>query len=45
MYGLPGDPNSQRLNRNATETRIHCLWVSPSCLPHVLASSIGDPPR
>ena len=27
MYGLPGDPNSQRLNRNATETRIHCLWV------------------
>lgn len=28
MYGLPGDPNSQRLNRNATETRIHCLWVS-----------------
>lgn len=28
MYGLPADPNSQRLNRNATETRIHCLWVS-----------------
>lgn len=27
MYGLPGDPNSIRLNRNATETRIHCLWV------------------
>ncbi|KAL2210380.1 hypothetical protein CC79DRAFT_1365772 [Sarocladium strictum] len=26
MYGLPGDPNSKRLNRNATETRIHCLW-------------------
>lgn len=26
MYGLPADPNSQRLNRNATETRIHCLW-------------------
>ncbi|KAF4967297.1 hypothetical protein FSARC_5127 [Fusarium sarcochroum] len=26
MYGLPGDPNSVRLNRNATETRIHCLW-------------------
>ncbi|KAJ5228450.1 hypothetical protein N7489_009158 [Penicillium chrysogenum] len=26
MYGMPGDPNSQRLNRNATETRIHCLW-------------------
>ncbi|KAJ5778170.1 hypothetical protein N7520_001416 [Penicillium odoratum] len=26
MYGLPGDPNSQRINRNATETRIHCLW-------------------
>lgn len=27
MYGLPGDPNSIRLNRNATETRIHSLWV------------------
>ncbi|KAM3534494.1 hypothetical protein MY4038_002182 [Beauveria bassiana] len=26
MYGLPGDPNSMRLNRNATETRIHSLW-------------------
>ncbi|GKU05202.1 abc1 containing protein [Fusarium langsethiae] len=26
MYGLPGDPNSTRLNRNATETRIHCVW-------------------
>lgn len=30
MYGLPGDPNSVRLNRNATETRIHCLWVGLS---------------
>ena len=27
MYGLPGDPNSRRLNRNATETRVHNLWV------------------
>lgn len=26
MYGLPGDPNSLHLNRNATETRVHCLW-------------------
>lgn len=26
MYGLPGGPNSRRLNRNATETRVHCLW-------------------
>ncbi|KAJ6044848.1 uncharacterized protein N7446_003042 [Penicillium canescens] len=26
MYGMPGDPNSKQLNRNATETRIHCLW-------------------
>ncbi|KAF6825281.1 hypothetical protein CMUS01_09895 [Colletotrichum musicola] len=26
MYGLPGDANSVRLNRNATETRVHCLW-------------------
>lgn len=27
MYGLPGNPNSRRLNRNATETRVHTLWV------------------
>ncbi len=27
MYGLPGNPNSRRLSRNATETRVHCLWV------------------
>ena len=27
MYGLPGDPNSRHLNRNATETRVHNLWV------------------
>lgn len=41
MYGMPGDPNSVRLNRNATETRVHCLWVrtlglagpSPSASP------------
>ncbi|KAI1334309.1 hypothetical protein F5Y15DRAFT_292780 [Xylariaceae sp. FL0016] len=26
MYGLPGAPNGERLNRNATETRVHCLW-------------------
>jgi len=26
MYGLPGDPNSIRPNRNATETRVHNLW-------------------
>ncbi|KAK3945386.1 putative abc1 domain protein [Diplogelasinospora grovesii] len=26
MYGLPGNPNSVRLSRNATETRVHCLW-------------------
>lgn len=32
MYGLPGDPNSIRLNRNATETRIHSLWVSWLCI-------------
>lgn len=27
MYGLPGNPNSMRLSRNATETRVHNLWV------------------
>jgi hypothetical protein len=32
MYGLPGDPNSKRANRNATETRVHCLWVCFSFL-------------
>ncbi|KAI1621658.1 DNA polymerase ligase-domain-containing protein [Exophiala viscosa] len=25
-FGLPGDPNSRRLNRNAIETRVHNLW-------------------
>ena len=28
MYGLPGNVNSRRLNRNATETRVHNVWVS-----------------
>ncbi|RFU76754.1 abc1 domain-containing [Trichoderma arundinaceum] len=28
MYGPPGDANSIRLNRNATETRIHSLWAT-----------------
>lgn len=34
MYGLPGDPNSIKINRNAAETRIHSLNVSlmPTCL-------------
>jgi len=27
MYGLPGNPNSLRRGRNATETRVHNLWV------------------
>ena len=27
MYGLPGNVNSRRLNRNATETRVHCVSV------------------
>ena len=30
MYGLPGNVDSRRLNRNATETRIHSLWVGSS---------------
>jgi DNA polymerase Ligase (LigD) len=30
MYGLPGDANSRRLNRNASETRVHNLWVGLS---------------
>lgn len=32
MYGLPGNPNSKRLNRNATETRVHNIWVLIFCL-------------
>jgi hypothetical protein len=28
MYGMPGNPNSKRLGRNATETRVHNVWVS-----------------
>ncbi|KAI9879590.1 MAG: hypothetical protein M1830_008040 [Pleopsidium flavum] len=26
MYGLPGNPDSLRMGRNATETRVHNLW-------------------
>ncbi|MCJ1367820.1 succinate semialdehyde dehydrogenase NADP+ linked [Acarospora aff. strigata] len=26
MYGIPGNPNSLRMGRNATETRVHNLW-------------------
>ena len=36
MYGLPGDPNSRRLNRNATETRVHNLWN------HLIETASGD---
>lgn len=32
MYGLPGNPNSKKLNRNATETRVHNIWVIIFCL-------------
>lgn len=46
MYGLPGDPNSQRLNRNATETRVHCLWVGAvaSCLVCLLLTMKYEEP-
>ncbi len=27
MYGLPGNPNSRHLGRNASETRVHNVWV------------------
>ena len=27
MYGLPGNPNSRRPMRQATETRVHNMWV------------------
>lgn len=43
MYGLPGDPNSTRLNRNATETRIHCLWVRPGPAPSSRFSGARNP--
>jgi hypothetical protein len=36
MYGLPGDPKSRRLNRNATETRVHTLWVGTELLAGTL---------
>lgn len=42
MYGLPGDPDSVRLNRNATETRIHCLWVLPLLSFTVLYQTKAD---
>ena len=36
MYGLPGNVRSRRLNRNATETRVHSLWVGQVSLSHFL---------
>lgn len=39
MYGLPGNPNSMRLNRNATETRVHNVWVG-CILRHVNADQV-----
>lgn len=39
MYGLPGDPNSKRLNRNATETRVHCLWVTSIHRIHIFITN------
>ena len=44
MYGLPGNPNSMRLSRNATETRVHNLWVwiliFPVCIMECSMSSV-----
>ncbi|KND91229.1 hypothetical protein TOPH_03986 [Tolypocladium ophioglossoides CBS 100239] len=44
MYGLPGDPNSKRLNRNATETRVHSLWnhLVETALPRTGSLLIWD---
>ncbi|KAG5929611.1 hypothetical protein E4U42_005316 [Claviceps africana] len=44
MYGVPGDPNSSRLNRNATETRIHSLWnhLIETASPHTGSLLIWD---
>ena len=36
MYGMPGLPNGKRMNRNATETRVHCLWVGEFTFPSLL---------
>ncbi|KAG5921521.1 hypothetical protein E4U61_006631 [Claviceps capensis] len=44
MYGPPGDPNSSRLSRNATETRVHCLWnhLVETASPHTGSMLIWD---
>ncbi|KAG5999741.1 hypothetical protein E4U21_006371 [Claviceps maximensis] len=44
MYGPPGDPNSSRPNRNATETRIHSLWnhLVETASPHTGSLLIWD---
>ncbi|KAG6294293.1 hypothetical protein E4U46_006424 [Claviceps purpurea] len=44
MYGPPGDPNSSRLNRNATETPVHCLWnhLVETASPHTGSMLIWD---
>ena len=43
MYGLPGNANSRRLNRNATETRVHCLWVCLASIPGLGVVSVREP--
>ncbi|TFB07176.1 hypothetical protein CCMA1212_000831 [Trichoderma ghanense] len=42
MYGLPGDANSSRLSRNATETRIHCLWAKQNHLVETASPDTGS---
>ena len=39
MYGLPGDPQSRRLNRNASETRVHTIWVGDLRVSSIFAFS------
>lgn len=51
MYGLPGDPNSRRVNRNATETRVHSYWVNfvsfdfPCLRPMTQLTAYAEPPH
>ncbi|KAJ5543289.1 hypothetical protein N7535_005717 [Penicillium sp. DV-2018c] len=42
MYGLPGDPNSQRLNRNATETRNHLIETASSKTGSLIIWDTGE---
>ncbi|OGM47022.1 hypothetical protein ABOM_003654 [Aspergillus bombycis] len=42
MYGLPGNPNSRRMNRNATETRNHLIETASTRTGSMIIWDTGE---